>query len=755
MEKYEVKGMGCAACQARVQKVVSEVKGVSECSVNLLTNSMLVEGTADSEDIIEAVRNAGYDASLAPEDSIKIYEDDRGKIKKRLIYSAVLLLILMYFTMGHGMLGLPLPKFLDNNYMGNGLVQMILSLVIMIINKDFFINGIKGLFHLAPNMDTLVAMGSGVSFIWSSILLFSNNGYALYFESAAMIVTLITVGKLLESISKGKTTDAIKGLMNLIPEMATVIRDGLEVEIPANEIKAGEEFILKPGARVPVDGIVISGASTIDESALTGESIPADKALGDKISAGTTNKTGYIKARAERVGSDTTLAQIIQLVSDASSSKTRAGKIADKVSGIFVPAVIPISIIVTIIWLFAGEDLSYSLARGITVLVISCPCALGLATPVAIMVGNGRGAKNGILFKTAEVLEEAGKIEKIAIDKTGTITMGIPEVTDIILADGVEKQDLLRYAISVEEKSEHPFAKAICSYCTEMGISSINTEEFNSLTGSGVSAIISDNNSDNYSEDSKDSGDKALIDKVCIDKSCKKRIIAGKRRFIEENAKIPEEIFNKAEKLAEDGKTPIFFAIDDKVIGAIGLADSLREDSIKAIKELHDMGIKAVMLTGDNEKTAKYIGKKVGVDEVFFELLPEDKEKVVREISQDEKVAMVGDGINDAPALTRADIGIAIGSGTDIAIDSADIVLVNNNLTDVTKAIKLSRATLKNIKENLFWAFFYNILMIPLAGGAFINLFGWTMNPMWGALAMSLSSFCVCMNALRLNRVKL
>lgn len=755
MEKYEVKGMGCAACQARVQKVVSEVKGVSECSVNLLTNSMLVEGTADSEDIIEAVRNAGYDASLAPEDSIKIYEDDRGKIKKRLIYSAVLLLILMYFTMGHGMLGLPLPKFLDNNYMGNGLVQMILSLVIMIINKDFFINGIKGLFHLAPNMDTLVAMGSGVSFIWSSILLFSNNGYALYFESAAMIVTLITVGKLLESISKGKTTDAIKGLMNLIPEMATVIRDGLEVEIPANEIKAGEEFILKPGARVPVDGIVISGASTIDESALTGESIPADKALGDKISAGTTNKTGYIKARAERVGSDTTLAQIIQLVSDASSSKTRAGKIADKVSGIFVPAVILISIIVTIIWLFAGEDLSYSLARGITVLVISCPCALGLATPVAIMVGNGRGAKNGILFKTAEVLEEAGKIEKIAIDKTGTITMGIPEVTDIILADGVEKQDLLRYAISVEEKSEHPFAKAICSYCTEMGISSINTEEFNSLTGSGVSAIISDNNSDNYSEDSKDSGDKALIDKVCIDKSCKKRIIAGKRRFIEENAKIPEEIFNKAEKLAEDGKTPIFFAIDDKVIGAIGLADSLREDSIKAIKELHDMGIKAVMLTGDNEKTAKYIGKKVGVDEVFFELLPEDKEKVVREISQDEKVAMVGDGINDAPALTRADIGIAIGSGTDIAIDSADIVLVNNNLTDVTKAIKLSRATLKNIKENLFWAFFYNILMIPLAGGAFINLFGWTMNPMWGALAMSLSSFCVCMNALRLNRVKL
>lgn len=750
MQKYEVKGMGCAACQARVQKVVSEVKGVSECSVNLLTNSMLVAGTADSEDIIEAVRNAGYDASLAPEDSIKIYEDDREKIKKRLVYSVILLLILMYFTMGHGMLGLPLPKILDNNYMGNGLVQMILSLVIMIINKDFFINGIKGLFHLAPNMDTLVAMGSGVSFIWSSILLFSNKGYALYFESAAMIVTLITVGKLLESISKGKTTDAIKGLMNLIPEMATVIRDGVEVEIPANEIKAGEEFILKPGARVPVDGIVISGASTIDESALTGESIPVDKALGDNISAGTTNKTGYIKARAEKVGSDTTLAQIIQLVSDASSSKTRAGKIADKVSGIFVPAVILISIIVTIIWLFAGENLSYSLARGITVLVISCPCALGLATPVAIMVGNGRGAKNGILFKTAEVLEEAGKIEKIAIDKTGTITMGIPEVTDIILADGVEKQELLRYAISVEEKSEHPFAKAICSYCTEMGISPLNTEEFNSLTGSGVSAIISDINSDNYSEDSEDSGNKA-----CIDKAFKNRIIAGKRGFIEENAKIPEEIFYEAEKLAEEGKTPIFFARDDKVIGAIGLADSLREDSIKAIKELHDMGIKAVMLTGDNEKTAKYIAKTVGVDEVFFELLPEDKEKVIREISQVEKVAMVGDGINDAPALTRADIGIAIGSGTDIAIDSADIVLVNNNLTDVTKAIKLSKATLKNIKENLFWAFFYNILMIPLAGGAFINLFGWTMNPMWGALAMSLSSFCVCMNALRLNRVKL
>lgn len=750
MQKYEVKGMGCAACQARVQKVVSEVKGVYECSVNLLTNSMIVEGTADSEDIIEAVRNAGYDASLAPEDSIKIYEDDREKIKKRLVYSVILLLILMYFTMGHGMLGLPLPKVLDNNYMVTGLVEMVLSLVIMIINKDFFINGIKGLFHLAPNMDTLVAMGSGVSFIWSSILLFSNNGYALYFESAAMIVTLITVGKLLESISKGKTTDAIKGLMNLIPEMATVIRDGVEVEIPANEIKAGEEFILKPGARVPVDGIVISGASTIDESALTGESIPVDKALGDNISAGTTNKTGYIKARAEKVGSDTTLAQIIQLVSDASSSKTRAGKIADKVSGIFVPAVILISIIVTIIWLFAGENLSYSLARGITVLVISCPCALGLATPVAIMVGNGRGAKNGILFKTAEVLEEAGKIEKIAIDKTGTITMGIPEVTDIILADGVEKQELLRYAISVEEKSEHPFAKAICSYCTEMGISPLNTEEFNSLTGSGVSAIISDINSDNYSEDSEDNGNKA-----CIDKACKNRIIAGKRGFIEENTKIPEEIFYEAEKLAEEGKTPIFFARDDKVIGAIGLADSLREDSIKAIKELHDMGIKAVMLTGDNEKTAKYIAKTVGVDEVFFELLPEDKEKVIREISQVEKVAMVGDGINDAPALTRADIGIAIGSGTDIAIDSADIVLVNNNLTDVTKAIKLSKATLKNIKENLFWAFFYNILMIPLAGGAFINLFGWTMNPMWGALAMSLSSFCVCMNALRLNRVKL
>lgn len=750
MQKYEVKGMGCAACQARVQKVVSEVKGVYECSVNLLTNSMIVEGTADSEDIIEAVRNAGYDASLAPEDSIKIYEDDREKIKKRLIYSVILLLILMYFTMGHGMLGLPLPKVLDNNYMVTGLVEMVLSLVILIINKDFFINGIKGLFRLAPNMDTLVAMGSGVSFIWSSILLFTNKGYALYFESAAMIVTLITVGKLLESISKGKTTDAIKGLMNLIPEMATVIRDGVEVEIPANEIKAGEEFILKPGARVPVDGIVISGASTIDESALTGESIPVDKALGDNISAGTTNKTGYIKARAEKVGSDTTLAQIIQLVSDASSSKTRAGKIADKVSGIFVPAVILISIIVTIIWLFAGENLSYSLARGITVLVISCPCALGLATPVAIMVGNGRGAKNGILFKTAEVLEEAGKIEKIAIDKTGTITMGIPEVTDIILADGAEKQELLRYAISLEEKSEHPFAKAICSYCTEMGISPVNTEGFNSLTGSGVSAIISGINSDNYSEDSEDSGNKA-----CIDKAGKNRIIAGKRGFIEENAKIPEEIINEAEKLAEEGKTPIFFARDDKVIGAIGLADSLREDSIKAIKELHDMGIKAVMLTGDNEKTAKHIGKKVGVDEVFFELLPEDKEKVIREISQVEKVAMVGDGINDAPALTRADIGIAIGSGTDIAIDSADIVLVNNNLTDVTKAIKLSKATLKNIKENLFWAFFYNILMIPLAGGAFINLFGWTMNPMWGALAMSLSSFCVCMNALRLNRVKL
>lgn len=750
MQKYEVKGMGCAACQARVQKVVSEVKGVYECSVNLLTNSMIVEGTADSEDIIEAVRNAGYDASLAPEDSIKIYEDDREKIKKRLIYSVVLLLFLMYFTMGHGMLGLPLPKVLDNNYMVTGLVEMVLSLVILIINKDFFINGIKGLFHLAPNMDTLVAMGSGVSFIWSSILLFSNNGDALYFESAAMIVTLITVGKLLESISKGKTTDAIKGLMNLIPEMAIVIRDGVEVEVKANEIKAGEEFILKPGARVPVDGIVISGASTIDESALTGESIPVDKALGDNISAGTTNKTGYIKARAEKVGSDTTLAQIIQLVSDASSSKTRAGKIADKVSGIFVTAVILISIIVTIIWLFAGENLSYSLARGITVLVISCPCALGLATPVAIMVGNGRGAKNGILFKTAEVLEEAGKIEKIAIDKTGTITMGIPEVTDIILADGVEKQELLRYAISLEEKSEHPFAKAICSYCTEMGISPVNTEGFNSLTGSGVSAIISDINSDNYSEDSEDSGNKA-----CIDKACKNRIIAGKRGFIEENAIIPEEIFCEAEKLAEEGKTPIFFARDDKVIGAIGLADSLREDSIKAIKELHDMGIKAVMLTGDNEKTAKHIGKKVGVDEVFFELLPEDKEKVIREISQVEKVAMVGDGINDAPALTRADIGIAIGSGTDIAIDSADIVLVNNNLTDVTKAIKLSKATLKNIKENLFWAFFYNILMIPLAGGAFINLFGWTMNPMWGALAMSLSSFCVCMNALRLNRVKL
>lgn len=746
MQKYEVKGMGCAACQARVQKVVSEVKGVYECSVNLLTNSMIVEGTADSEDIIEAVRNAGYDASLAPEDSIKIYEDDREKIKKRLIYSVVLLLFLMYFTMGHGMLGLPLPKILDNNYMVTGLVEMVLSLVIMIINKDFFINGIKGLFRLAPNMDTLVAMGSGVSFIWSSILLFSNNGYALYFESAAMIVTLITVGKLLESISKGKTTDAIKGLMNLIPEMATVIRDGVEVEVKANEIKAGEEFILKPGARVPVDGIVISGASTIDESALTGESIPVDKALGDNISAGTTNKTGYIKARAEKVGSDTTLAQIIQLVSDASSSKTRAGKIADKVSGIFVPAVILISIIVTIIWLFAGENLSYSLARGITVLVISCPCALGLATPVAIMVGNGRGAKNGILFKTAEVLEEAGKIEKIAIDKTGTITMGIPEVTDIILANGVEKQELLRYAISLEEKSEHPFAKAICSYCTEMGISPVNTEEFISLTGSGVSAIISDINS----EGNEDRGGKA-----CKDKAGKNRIIAGKKGFIEENAKIPEEIINEAEKLAEDGKTPIFFARDDKVIGVIGLADSLREDSIKAIKELHDMGIKAVMLTGDNEKTAKYIAKTVGVDEVFFELLPEDKEKVIREISQDEKVGMVGDGINDAPALTRADIGIAIGSGTDIAIDSADIVLVNNNLTDVTKAIKLSRATLKNIKENLFWAFFYNILMIPLAGGAFINLFGWTMNPMWGALAMSLSSFCVCMNALRLNRVKL
>lgn len=758
MDKYGVKGMSCAACQARVEKAVNAVPGVESCSVNLLTNSMTVDGTATSKEIVEAVVNAGYEAvklgdksgegesrSTIEEQEALLKDETTPRLKKRLVTSLGFLLVLMYFSMGHNMLGLPLPSSFEGNHIGVGIIQMMLAAIVMFINKDFFVSGFTSLVHGGPNMDTLVALGSMTSFVWSTFVLLKmtadeaggnfalvmSGAHDLYYESAAMIVTLITVGKMLESMSKGRTTDALKSLMKIMPDMAVVERDGVETEIPAAEVNKGEIFVVRPGEKIPVDGIVIEGMTTVDESALTGESIPVDKVEGDRISAATTNATGFVRARAERVGEDTTLSQIIKMVSDAAGSKAPIAKIADKVSGIFVPAVIAIAIVVTIIWLLLGQEFSYALARGIAVLVISCPCALGLATPVAIMVGNGLGAKNGILFKTAATLEETGRITKIALDKTGTITRGVPKLTDILPADGVSEETLLEYAVAIESRSEHPLAKAIVEYAGDKNINVYNVEKFEALPGYGVKAVIADN------------------------EGIKSRIIAGNFKLVSKANEVQEKILSYGEELAEEGKTPLYFAKDAKMLGIIAVADTIKSDSAEAIRQLEELGIETVMLTGDNEKTANAIGRQVGVKTVIAGVLPGDKERVVRELAAGGKVAMVGDGINDAPALTSADVGIAIGSGTDVAIDAADIVLVNNKLVDVSAAIRLSRATLRNIKENLFWAFFYNILMIPLAAGLYAKLMGWTMNPMWGAAAMSLSSFCVCTNALRLRFFKL
>ncbi len=732
--------MSCAACSSRVEKAVSGVEGVTSCSVSLLTNSMGVEGTAADAAIIAAVENAGYGASVKGEALNKTNENEEilkdketPALKKRLIASLGFLAALMYVSMGHMMWGFPLPAALANNHLALGLLQLLLAAVVMVINQKFFISGFKGLIHKSPNMDTLVALGSGASFVWSVYALFAMTAdihesaeymHELYFESAAMILTLITVGKMLEARSKGKTTDALKSLMKLAPKTATIIKDGKEIEVPVSQVQKGSVFAVKAGESIPVDGVVIEGTAAVDESALTGESIPVDKAHGDAVSAATINKSGYIICESTRVGEDTTLSQIIKMVSDAAATKAPIAKIADKVSGVFVPIVITIAIIATVVWLILGESFGFALARGISVLVISCPCALGLATPVAIMVGSGMGAKNGILFKTAVSLEEAGRVNIVALDKTGTITKGKPQVTDII-AEKTTENELLTLAYSLERMSEHPLAKAIVQKADEMNLRSVGVTEFKTLPGNGLQAKI---------------GDLAVI--------------GGSLKFVSEKAEVSALLNKRATELAENGKTPMLFAKDGKALGIIAVADTLKEDSPEAIKQLRNMGIRVVMLTGDNEKTANAIGKLAGVDEVIAGVLPDGKESVIRSLKKHGKVAMVGDGINDAPALTRADIGIAIGAGTDIAIDAADIVLMKSRLTDVAAAIRLSRATLNNIRQNLFWAFIYNIIGIPLAAGAFIPL-GLTLNPMFGAAAMSLSSFCVVSNALRLNLFKL
>lgn len=744
MKQYNVTGMSCAACSVRVEKAVSGVDGVENCAVNLLTNSMGVEGTASDEAIISAVEKAGYGASLKtgdkkskamPDDELK--DTQTPKIRNRLIWSVIFLAPLMYISMGHMMWGWKLPAFMQNNHIAMGLAQLLLTVIIMVINQKFFINGFKGIIHRSPNMDTLVALGAFASFAYSTVQLFLMTSAQLagdsekvmslmhefYFESSAMILTLITVGKMLESYSKGKTTNALKSLMNLAPKNATVIRDGKEVVIPVSDVILNDIFVVKPGESVPVDAVIIEGETAVDESALTGESIPVDKAVGDKVSGATINQSGYIKCRATAVGEDTTLSQIIKMVSDASATKAPISKIADRVSGVFVPCVIVIALIAFCVWLAVGQSFGYALARGISVLVISCPCALGLATPVAVMVGNGKGAKSGILFKTAASLEEAGRIQIVALDKTGTITKGEPKVTDIIPIKA-EKSKLLSYAYSLEKKSEHPLAKAICDYAQDTGIDSFETDEFKALAGNGLAANAGD-----------------------------KKIIGASLKFISSQINIDDTIREKASSLSKEGKTPLLFACDDELLGIIAVADVIKEESPKAIKELQNMGIRVVMLTGDNEKTAKAIGKQVGVDNVISDVLPDGKENVIKELMSFGKVAMVGDGINDAPALTRANVGIAIGAGTDVAIDAADVVLMNSKLTDVSSAIRLSRKTLTNIHENLFWAFIYNVIGIPLAAGVWIPIFGWTLNPMFGALAMSLSSFCVVTNALRLNLV--
>ena len=745
MEQYNVTGMSCAACSARVEKAVSKVPGVASCSVSLLTNSMGVEGTASSAEIIKAVQDAGYGASpkragavaasSTSADLDALADHETPKLKRRLIASLGFLLVLMYFSMGHMMWGWPLPRWFDGNHIAMGLVQLLLAGIVMVINQKFFINGFKGLLHGSPNMDTLVAMGSMASFVWSTYALFAmtraqvdgNSELVMhymmefYFESAAMILTLITVGKMLEARSKGKTTDALKSLMKLAPKTATLLRDGAEVTVPIEQVQKGDIFVVRPGENIPVDGIVLEGTSAVNESALTGESIPVDKAAGDKVSAATTNQSGFLQCRATRVGEDTTLAQIIRMVSDAAATKAPIAKIADTVSGFFVPAVITIAVVTTIVWLLLGRELGYALARGISVLVISCPCALGLATPVAIMVGNGLGAKNGILFKTAASLEAAGRTQIVALDKTGTITSGEPRVTDILPAEGVSESELLTLAASLEQKSEHPLAKAVLAYAETETIACPDVTDFAALPGNGLSARLDG-----------------------------MEIYGGNAEFIATKASVPAELQAEAARLAAEGKTPLFFGGAGRLMGVIAVADTLKEDSPRAIRELQNMGIRVVMLTGDNQRTADAIGRQAGVDEVIAGVLPDGKEAVIRRLQESGKVAMVGDGINDAPALTRADTGIAIGAGTDVAIDAADVVLMNSRLSDVPAAIRLSRATLRNIHENLFWAFIYNIIGIPLAAGVFIP-FGLTLNPMFGAAAMSLSSFCVVSNALRLN----
>ena len=742
MEQYNVTGMTCAACQARVEKVVSKVPGVTSVSVSLLTNSMGVEGTALSTDIVAAVEKAGYHASVkgAEKESSQgaeaLADTETPKLLKRLIISLIFLMPLMYLSMGHMMWNWPLPGFLNNNHVGMGLAQLLFTVIIMVINQRFFISGFTSLIHRAPNMDTLVAMGATAAFSYSTYALFAmtvaqtagNNKLVMsymhefYFESAAMILTLITLGKTLEAYSKGKTTDALKSLMNLAPKMATVVRNGQEQIISAEQVKKGDIFLVKPGESIPVDGIVLEGNSAIDEAALTGESIPVDKAEGDNVSAATINQSGFLKCEATRVGEDTTLSQIIKMVSDSAATKAPIAKIADKVSGIFVPAVITIAVITIIGWLLAGQTVGFALARGISVLVISCPCALGLATPVAIMVGNGVGAKNGILFKTAVSLEEAGKVDIVALDKTGTITTGQPKVTDIFPADGISEKELLEVAFALEKKSEHPLAKAIVEYGNEKKFTVPVVEDFQAVPGNGLTGTLNN-----------------------------KTLIGGNLLFIEKSLSISEKIKHSAEQLASAGKTPLFFAKENRLLGMIAVADVIKEDSPQAIKELKAMGIHVVMLTGDNERTAKAIGEQAGVDNVIAGVLPDGKESVIRALGEKGKVAMVGDGINDAPALTRADIGIAIGAGTDVAMDAADVVLMKSKLADVPAAIRLSRGVLRNIHENLFWAFFYNTIGIPLAAGLLIPVLGWKLNPMFGAAAMSLSSFCVVTNALRLN----
>ena len=744
MERYNVSGMSCAACSSRVEKAVSSLPGINSCNVSLLTNSMTVEGNADSRDIIAAVEKAGYKARLEKEQEGREGKDsfspdeETAKLKRRLTASLVFLVILMYFSMGHMMWGWPIPRFMEGNHIAMGLLQLILTAAVMVINQKFFISGFKGLIHRAPNMDTLVAIGAAAAFIYSTAALFlmtdaqlegdisSVEGYMheFYFESAAMILTLITVGKMLEARSKGKTTDAIRRLMSLAPEKATVIRGDREVIVPVAQVKKGDIFVLRPGERVPVDGTIVEGKSAIDESALTGESIPAEKGEGDSVSAATINTSGYLKCRAVRVGEDTTLAQIVRLVSDAAATKAPVAKIADKVSGIFVPAVMAISLLTLAVWLAAGQSMGFALARGISVLVISCPCALGLATPVAIMAGSGKGARSGILFKTAAAMEETGKIQIVALDKTGTVTKGHPEVADIVTAESVHEEQLLRLAFDLESRSEHPLAVAIVEEASRRGMEAAEVSEFEALPGRGLVAVREG------------------------------RVIAGGNlQFISSKAEVTENISAEARRISSQGKTPLFFSEDGKMIGMIAVADSIKEDSHKAVEELENMGIKVVMLTGDNEAAARSIGEKAGISRVIAQVLPSEKEKVIRTLQKQGKTAMVGDGINDAPALTRADVGIAIGAGTDIAVDAADVVLMKNSLRDVPAAIRLSRSALKIIHENLFWAFIYNVVGIPLAAGVFISALGWQLNPMFAAAAMSLSSFCVVTNALRLNLV--